>query len=346
MNITSLTNRILAAEPVGGNEQEVEGAAMEMMSGEATPVQMAALLTAIAAREETPELLAAFARVLRARALPFRRPAGPLLDTCGTGGDSSGTFNISTAAAFVAAGAGVRVAKHGNRSMTSKCGSADVLAELGVRVDCDASVMERALEEIGICFLFAQCYHLSMKHVAPIRKELGFRTIFNLLGPLANPAGASHQLLGVAVPGKTRLLADVLSLLGTEHALVVHGSDGLDEITTTGPTFAYEIRGSNVHELTIQPQEYGISLADPTELRGGDASQNARMLERVLDGEPGADLDIVLLNAGAAIWVAGKAANLSDGIAAARKSIESDAAMHKLEQLVTLTSRAEQSGKP
>ena len=340
MNITRLTIRILANDPIVGDDLEVRGAAEEMMSGEATQVQMAALLTAIAARGETAELLAEFARVLRTRALPFKRPEGILLDTCGTGGDSSGTFNISTAAAFVAAGAGVRVAKHGNRSMTSKCGSADVLAALGVQVDCDASVMERALDEVGICFLFAQCYHLSMKHVAAVRRELGFRTIFNLLGPLANPAGASHQLLGAGVRDKARVLADVLAILGSEHALVVHGLDGLDEITTTGPTLAFEVTSGTVKELLIEPEAFGFALAYPADLKGGDPEQNARMLERVLDGEPGADLDIVLLNAGAAIWVAGKAASLQDGVEAARTAVESGAAMQKLEQLAALTSSA------
>jgi anthranilate phosphoribosyltransferase len=336
MNITQLTNSILSDESL--RQDQVELAAAEMMSGAATAAQMASLLTAIAARGETPELVAAFARVLRSRALPFNAPAGPLLDTCGTGGDASGTFNISTAAAFVAAGAGVKVAKHGNRSMTSKCGSADVLAELGVRVDCEPPVMEQALAEVGICFLFAQCYHASMKHVAPVRRELGFRTIFNLLGPLANPAGASRQLLGVGVYNKARLLADVLALLGTEHALVVHGADGLDEITTTAPTMAFEIRDGGVSEFSIEPETYGIDVADPALLKGGEATENADILRRVLSGEASAALDIVLLNAGAAIWIGGHAESLRTGIAAARESIRSGAAMLKLEQLAALTS--------
>jgi len=339
MNIQTLTRQLIANQPIDSMVAEISGAAEEMMTGAATPAQMASFLTALHMRGETPQVLAAFARVMREKSTPFTAPGGTVLDTCGTGGDHSGTFNISTTAAFIAAGAGVKVAKHGNRSMTSKCGSSDVLAELGIAIECDPAVMERALREVGICFLHAQCYHGSMKHVAPVRRELGFRTMFNLLGPLANPAGASHQLIGVFGRHEAHLVAQVLNLLGSEGAMVVHGSDGLDEITITGETFAYRVHNGLVEELLINPHLLGFDLAAPEDLLGGDAAENARIIQQILSGElPGPKTNIVLLNAGAAIHVAGLAPTLAGGIELARQSITEGAALTCLKGLQTLSS--------
>lgn len=337
MNIQTLTLRLLDDQLIDDMTAEMRGAAEEMLTGAASPVQMAAFLTALRARGETPPVLAAFAGVMRERVAPFATPAGTVVDTCGTGGDHSGTFNISTTAAFVAAGAGVKVAKHGNRSMTSKCGSSDVLAELGIDVECDSAVMERALREVGICFLHAQCYHGSMKHVAPVRRELGFRTMFNMLGPLANPARASHQLVGVFGREQAHLVAQVLNLLGTEGAMVVHGSDGLDEITITGDTYAYRVIDGRVEEHLIIPHVLGFGLASRDDLLGGDAADNARILKEILSGATGPKTDIVLLNAGAAIHVAELAPTLAEGIELARTSITSGAALKCLQGLQALS---------
>ena len=331
--------KLMAGKPL--SQEEIEQAANAMMEGDATPIKVASFLTALRIRGESPEDIHAFARVLRSRAVPFNREEGVVLDTCGTGGDHSGTFNISTAAAFIAAGAGVSVAKHGNRSMTSKCGSADVLAMLGVCTDCSTKVMERALREAGICFLFAQQYHHSMRHVAPVRRELGFRTIFNLLGPLANPARASHQLIGVFAPEIVDVYAQVLARLGSEHALVVHGSDGLDEITTTGKTFAAEIRHGAVKHFTIEPEDFGIAKATPEQIKGGEPEENAQIVRDILAGQPGPRADIAILNAGAAIFVADKAATIAEGVESARRSVASGAALRKLEQLKEIASQKE-----
>lgn len=334
MNIQSLTIRLLDGESIDDRVQEMIGAAEEMMNGEASQVQMAAFLTAVKARGETPPVLAAFARVMREKASAFVTPQDTVVDTCGTGGDHSGTFNISTTAAFVAAGAGVKVAKHGNRSMTSKCGSSDVLSSLQVAVEADTQLMERALREVGICFLHAQLYHGSMRHVGPVRRELGFRTMFNLLGPLANPAGASHQLVGVFGRKEASLVAQVLCLLNTRGALVVHGSDGLDEITLTGDTYAWRVNNGNIEELVIRPQDFGFDLCKREDLLGGDAEENAQTLRDILGGKiSGPKRDIVLLNAGAAIHVGGLADSLAGGVELARESIEKGKAMGSLEGL-------------
>lgn len=337
MNIQKLTLELLADRSIDAMTAEITGAADEMMTGAATPAQMASFLTALHMRGETPQVLATFAGVMREKAAEFASPQGTVLDTCGTGGDHSGTFNISTAAAFVAAGAGVKVAKHGNRSMTSKCGSSDVLAALDIAIECDVTIMERALNEVGICFLHAQCYHGSMKHVAPVRRELGFRTMFNLLGPLANPASASHQLLGVFGRKEAHLVAQVLNLLKTEGALVVHGSDGLDEITLTGETYAYRVRDGLVEELLINPHVLGFDLASKEDLMGGTAEDNAKILLEIFSGKPGPKADITLLNAGAAIHVAGLAPTLAGGVDLARKSIADGAALRCLEGLQRLS---------
>lgn len=329
--LKELTRKLVDGAAV--QTDEIQRAAQTIMAGEAPPALVGAFLAALEIRGVGVRELTAFARVLRANASPFRRPEGITLDTCGTGGDHSGSFNISTAAALIAAGAGVRVAKHGNRSMTSKCGSADVLAALGVAIDTDAGVMERALAEAGICFLFAQNYHASMRHVAPVRRDLGFRTIFNRLGPLSNPAGATHQLLGVFAAGLARTMAEVLGELGSHRALVVHGRDGLDEMTTTGPTLVCELRGGEVREYEVTPEDFGFPRAERAALAGGTAEQNAAIILGVLEGRAGPPLDIALLNAGAAIYAADQAESIAEGITRARQSVSSGAALAKLEHL-------------
>ncbi|MCX7625307.1 MAG: anthranilate phosphoribosyltransferase, partial [Candidatus Sumerlaeaceae bacterium] len=288
---------------------------------------------------ETAEELLGFALAFRELAEPFAAPEGVILDTCGTGGDHSGTFNISTAVAFVVAGAGVRVAKHGNRSITSKCGSADVLQELGVRIDCPKAVMEKALEEIGICFLFAPQYHQAMRAVAEIRRELGFRTIFNMLGPLLNPARASHQLIGVFCDTCVRMHAQALQQLGSKRALVVHGTDGLDEISTCATTHAAELSGGEIRDFALTPEEFGFERRKLEDLRGGSAAENAAAILQILDGEPGPRTDIVLLNAGAALYVAERAQSIAEGIELAREVLRGGKAKEKLAQLQALTAK-------
>ena len=333
--ISEATKKLIAGETLA--EPEVEQVAGEMMSGDATPVQVAAFLTAQAIRGENIPEIVAFARALRARALPFRRPGGVVIDTCGTGGDHSGTFNISTAAALVAAGAGVRVAKHGNRGASSRCGSADVLEELGVRLDAPPEVMERALSEANICFLFAQHYHQSMRHVGPVRRELGFRTVFNLVGPLSNPAGANRQLIGVFRAELVETYAGALAQLGCEGAMVVHGEDGLDEISTTAPTLVATVINGAVQASRISPEDFGLHRARREDLAGGEAAENAAIIRDILAGKPGPKADIVLLNAGAAIHVAGGAPTLEAGVAAARESVAGGAAADKLGALARIT---------
>jgi anthranilate phosphoribosyltransferase len=336
MTLTELTHKVLQGSAL--TQDEAAQAATSILEGKASPMQVAAFLTALRARGETIEELVGFATVLRKLAEPFEAPDGVVLDTCGTGGDHSGTFNISTAVAFVVAGAGVRVAKHGNRSVTSRCGSADVLQELGVRIDCPRAVMERALREIGICFLFAPHYHKAMKAVAEVRRELGFRTIFNMLGPLLNPAKASHQLIGVFNRECVSLHAEALRRLGSKRALVVHGADGLDEISICDVTYAAELRNGRIEELELRPESFGISRAEMSALHGGDARENAQIILEILEGAEGPRTDIVLLNAGAAIYVAEQAQDIAQGIAAARAAIRSGAAKTKLMQLRELTS--------
>lgn len=335
--IESAIQQLLAGEPLSA--PEIEAVAGRMMAGEATPVQMAAFLTALRMRGERIADVVAFARVLRERARAFNRPDGVVVDTCGTGGDHLGTFNISTAAALVAAGAGVRVAKHGNRSSTSKCGSADVLQELGVRLDAPPEVMERALATAGICFLFAQHYHQSMRHVAPVRRELPFRTVFNLVGPLANPARTSRQLIGVFEPGLVEVYAMALAELGCERGMVVHGEEGLDEISITGGTTFAEVRDGALTTGRLTPEEFGMTPGTIDDIRGGDAAVNARIILDVLGGEAGPRADIVALNAGAALLVAGAVPDMASGVAAARASLRSGAAMRALEQLREITNQ-------
>lgn len=308
-----------------------------IMDGQVTPAQTGALLTALRMKGETSHEIAAMARAMRERALVITpRFATASVDTCGTGGDGTGTFNISTAAAFVAAGAGVPVVKHGNRSVSSRCGSADVLEALGVGLAVPPLLLAEICERIGICFLYAPAHHPAMKHVLGPRKEIGIRTAFNLLGPLSNPAGASAQLMGVYAPALTEKLADVLRLLGTERAMVVHG-DGLDEITTTGETAVAELSGGTIRHYRIDPRTFGLPVATRADLMGGDAAANARILRAILEGERGPMRDIVLLNAAAAIHLGGIARDLHEGIRVAAVSIDTGAAREKLDRLVEAT---------
>ncbi|HXN49655.1 MAG TPA: anthranilate phosphoribosyltransferase [Bryobacteraceae bacterium] len=314
--------------------------AMEViLSGHASTPQIAAFLVALRMKGETADELIGFARAMRAHAskVPADLAGGPLLDTCGTGGDARGTFNISTIAAFVVAGAGVRVAKHGNRSISSRCGSADVLERLGVRVAVEADQAARAIREVGIGFLFAPAFHPATKHAHAARLELKMRTIFNLLGPLTNPAGATAQLAGAPSEEAARLIADALAALGLERGFVVHGSDGLDEITITGPTLAYEIEKGQVTRRTLTPEDFGVAPAPLEELQGGDPDENGEIARAILAGARGPKRDVVLVNAAAALVVAGRVASFVEGMAVAAESIDTEAARRKLEQLAAFS---------
>ena len=322
------------------SKEEAAGVMNAIMRGEATQAQIGSFLTGLRMKGETPGEIAAFAGVLREHAITVRPDVpGMLVDTCGTGGDGAQTFNISTAAAFVAAGAGVPVVKHGNRGISSRCGSADVLAYLGVSLSVDPRIQARIVKETGISFFFAPAYHPAMRHVMAARQEIGCRTVFNLLGPLANPAGAQAQLLGVYHPALTGTMGEVLRELGLSRAMVVHGC-GLDEMTTTGETIVSELNGGVIQRYTITPEQYGIARAVSADLVGGDPATNARILSEVLGGERGAARDIVLLNAGAAVYVGGKARDLRDGIVRATDSIDTGAALEKLHALIRATQGA------
>jgi anthranilate phosphoribosyltransferase len=330
-------------EPLLRGENLTTGGASEamatMMSGEATPAQVAGFLVALRAKGERTEEIVGLARVMRDRAARVTTSRSPLVDTCGTGGDGSGIFNISTAAAFVAAGAGMNVAKHGNRSASSQCGSADVLEALGVRIDISPEAVGRCLDEIGIGFCFAQTHHASMRHVAGPRRELGVRTVFNVLGPLTNPAGTTRQVLGVFEPGLTELLARVLRDLGSEHVMVVASGDGLDKVSPRGRTRVTELRDDAVRTYEVSPADFGLPEGDPSELVGGKAEQNARMLKNVLDGAKGTTRDAVLMNAGCAIVVGGGATTLREGAALAAEAVDSGRAAAALEALIEASRR-------
>ncbi|MCC7428319.1 MAG: anthranilate phosphoribosyltransferase [Alphaproteobacteria bacterium] len=333
-SLRPLLGRVAAGEAL--DEADAEGAFEIIMSGEATPAQIAGFLMALRVRGETVAEITGAARVMRAKMLRIDAPSGAI-DVCGTGGDAAGTWNVSTAVAFVVAGAGVAVAKHGNRALSSKSGAADALGALGVNIDADMKLVQRALTENGTAFLMAPRHHAAMRHVAGPRMELATRTIFNLLGPLSNPAGVTRQLVGVFSAQWIEPVAEVLGRLGSERAIVVHGSDGLDEITTTGPTAAAEWHQGRVRRFEITPDEAGLPRAEPAALKGGDAPTNALALSALLDGHPGPYRDIVLLNAAAALMVAGKAATLKEGVRLAAQSIESGAARQKLHGLIGIT---------
>jgi anthranilate phosphoribosyltransferase len=317
---------------------EAAAAMREVMEGRAPSAQLAAFLAALVMKGERPAEIVGLAQTMREHAVKLSSSPGEVFDTCGTGGDGSGTFNISSAAAIVVAACGVKVAKHGNRSISSRCGSADVFEHLGVNITAPPAAVERCLHEAGLAFFFAPTFHPSMKHAGPTRKELGIRTAFNLLGPLTNPAGASRQIVGVPKPELTELMAHALRLLGSTRAWVVHGADGLDEMSTTGYTKVAECRDGAVHTFYIHPREFGIAKSAPGALAGGDAASNARIIRDVLDGRKGPTRDVVLLNAGAGLYVAGAAGSVKDGIARAAKAIDSGAANDTLRKMVVSSS--------
>jgi anthranilate phosphoribosyltransferase len=326
----------------------------QVLTGKCTDAQIAALLVALHMKGETVEEIVGFAEAIRAAAAPIGvdqdrtlnvsgTGRDALVDTCGTGGDASGTFNISTATALVVAGAGVRVAKHGNRSVTSKCGSADVMEALGVDINLPASRIAACLEEVGIAFLFAPAMHSAMKYVQAARRELRLRTVFNLLGPLTNPAHASAQVVGVYSAALVEKLAEALSMLGLHRVLVVHGMDGLDEITITGPTRIAEVRDGTVHTYEVTPEEFGMNRSRLEEISGGDAAANAAIIREILAGQTSPRRDVVLLNAAAALVAAGRADHLADALPFASKSIDSGAAADKLQALARFTNASETS---
>ena len=321
---------------------EAERALEEIMSGAASPEVTSALLTALRVRGESVGEIVGFARAMRRFAARVEAPED-VVDTCGTGGDAKGTINVSTAAAFVARGAGVKIAKHGNRAATSLAGSADVLEALGADIDLGPGEVGRCIRESGVGFMFARTHHPAMRHVVPVRAELPFRTIFNLLGPLTNPAGSRRQLVGVFGAGYVRPMAEALAGLGAEKALVVHGRDGLDEITVTGPTLVAEVSRGEVSEYELSPENLGLGRHEPDGLLGGDARTNARILRGVFSGEEtGAARDVVLANAGAAIYVAGHAGSLGEGVRLAEESISTGAASEALDAFVRATRRAKE----
>lgn len=325
-------------------QSEAEDVMNEIMNGEATPSQIGAFLVALRMKGETVDEIAGCARAMRAHATKVVTSRGNVVDTCGTGGDGAGTFNISTVTAFVVAGGGVAVAKHGNRSVSSRCGSADVLEAAGVNIDLGPEEMGRCIDEAGIGFLFAPRLHPAMKHAAGPRREMGIRTIFNVLGPLTNPASASRQLLGVYADDLTETLAGVLDTLGTEHALVVHGSHGLDELSTAGSNKITEVRSGRTRTYSLSPEQLGFPRCDLDELKGGSAAENVAIMRSLLQGERGARRDTVLLNAAAALLVGGKANNLAHGVELAAESIDSGRALQKLEQLASLSQSLKPAG--
>jgi anthranilate phosphoribosyltransferase len=329
--ITALLEKLVRREDL--TTDEAAGVMEQVMAGQAQPAALGALLSALVMKGERPTEIVGFARAMRERAVRLSAPAGNVFDTCGTGGDRSGTFNISSAAAVVVASSGVTVAKHGNRSVSSKCGSADVFERLGVKIDAAAAVVEQTLHAANIAFFFAPTFHPSMKHAAQTRRDLGIRTAFNLLGPLTNPAGAKRQIVGVPRPELTELLARSLLLLGSERAWVVHGADGIDELTTTGHTKVSECRDGTVNTFYVHPSDFGIAKSSLADLKGGDAAQNADIVRGVLAGQQGPARDVVLLNAGAALFVAGHTGSVKEGIASAAASIDSGAARVTLDKM-------------
>jgi len=324
-------------------QEEAAGAMDAIMEGRAQPAQIAGFLIGLSMKGERPAEIVGLAQTMRARATKLSRTHAPVFDTCGTGGDRAHTFNVSTVAALVLAACGVMVAKHGNRSVSSQCGSADLFEALGVRVSAEPDTVERCLDHVGMAFFFAPTFHPSMRHAAPTRKDLGVRTAFNLLGPLTNPAGASRQLVGVPRPELTELVARSLALLGSERAWVVHGADGLDEISTTGYTKVSECRDGTVNTFYVHPADFGLAKSSSSQLRGGDAAANAAIARRVLGGEPGAARDIVLLNAAASLLIADRVATIAEGIGQAAAVLDNGKAAEALDRLITVSNRPAQA---
>jgi anthranilate phosphoribosyltransferase len=335
MPLLPYLERLVAGEDLSG--AEAQSAMQIILDGTASPAQIAGFLMALRVQGETVDELAGFARAMRQTAVPvdLGLSGETILDTCGTGGDGAGTFNISTVAAFVVAGAGVRVAKHGNRAVTGKsgCGSADLLDSFGVALDYSPERAARAIREVGIGFFFAPAVHSAMRHAAPVRADLKIRTAFNLLGPLTNPAGANAQLVGAPSEREAKLLAGALAALGLHRGFVVHGSDGLDEITTTGPTLVFEIRGGHVERRTLDPGDFAVPVATAGELKGGAKERNYEIAKSVLEGEHGPARDIVIANAAAALVAAGRVETFLEGAAIAAVSIDTGAARGKVDRL-------------
>jgi len=336
-DLKQMIGRVATGQPL--TRPEAEEAFDIIMSGNATPAQIGGFLMALRVRGETVDEITGAARVMRAKMLPVEAPAGTI-DTCGTGGDGVGTYNVSTAVALVLAACGVPVAKHGNRALSSKSGAADVLGALGVNIDADLRLVAKSLAEAGICFLMAPRHHSAMRHVGPTRVELGTRTIFNLLGPLSNPAKVRRQVIGVFSPDWVEPLAKVLGDLGHEHAWVVHGADGLDELSTTGPSRVAELKDGAVRCFEVAPADAGVPTGRLEDLKGGDAAVNAAALTALLAGEPSAYRDIVVLNAAAALIVADRAGDLMDGARLAAEAIDSGRARGTLARLVAVTNEA------
>jgi anthranilate phosphoribosyltransferase len=323
--------------------EEAASVMEEIMEGEVTPAQFGAFVTALRLKGETVEEITGLARTMRAKAIPVT-VTGPLVDTCGTGGDGSATFNISTTAAFVVAGTGLKVAKHGNRAMSSQCGSADVLEALDVRLDLTAEQVRRCLEEVGIGFMFAPAFHPAMKYAAAPRREIGIRTVFNIVGPLTNPAGARAQVLGVADSTLLDKLAQVLQNLGCHHALVVHGEDGLDEITVSGITRVCELKDGAITSYSIRPEDFGLDEAASDSLKGGSAEENAALLRRILDGALGPPRDAVVMNTAAALVAGDRVRTLKEGAELAQQLIDGGQAGARLEHLIEFSRGLAQEG--
>ncbi|RPI56712.1 MAG: anthranilate phosphoribosyltransferase [Acidobacteria bacterium] len=338
MTISGLLEKLMRRENL--TVEESAAAMGAIMSGDATPAQIGALLVGLTMKGERPAEIVGLAMTMRANAVQLSKKFDDVFDTCGTGGDRSGTFNISSAAALVAAAAGLRVAKHGNRSVSSQCGSADVYEALGVNVAAEPAIVEQSLDQVGIAFFFAPTFHPSMRHAGPVRRELAVRTAFNLLGPLTNPAGTKYQLVGVPHSELTELIAKALLLLGSDRAWVVHGADGIDEMSTTGHTKVSECRNGAVSTFYVHPSDFGIPKADRNDLKGADTATNAAILRSILAGEKGPRRDVVLLNAGASLFVGGRAASVREGIERAAEAIDSGAARQKLDAMVAASKAA------
>ena len=336
LNIREAIDQVVSGHSL--NMADASAVMREIMQGEATPAQLASFLTALRLKGETTQEIAGMASVMREFALRVEVD-GTVVDTVGTGGDGSNSFNISTATAFVAAGAGLQVAKHGNRAASSSCGSADILEALGASIELTPEAVARCINEVGVGYMFAQAFHPAMRHAGPVRREIGIRTVFNILGPLTNPAGAQVQLIGVAFPELGATMAEVLRLLGSQRAMIVHGHGGLDEMSLSGDTAVWELQGDQVKEWTLRVADTGLPHTPVEAVRGGDKEENAATMRRLLQGEPGPVRDMVLLNSAGVLLVGDLVTNIREGVEMAARIIDSGAALNKLDQFVELTQR-------